>query len=102
MIEGGGAYAPLATLVAPLAPTLGDCLLFFFIKVTRHILIFTFLNSYCKLYKCVPKACAQMCPPTCLFAQWRSKGGHAPWGAGFGGAPAHFLQALKNMFLAEI
>jgi len=28
--------------------------------------------------------------------QWRSKGGkwgHAPWSAGLGGAPAHFLQS---------
>jgi len=33
--------------------------------------------------------------------QWRSKWGYAPWGAGFGGAPAHFLQAFKNA-LAEI
>jgi len=38
------------------------------------------------------------------YNQWRSKGGrggkwgHAPWGAGHGGAPAHFLQSFKNAF----
>jgi len=33
--------------------------------------------------------------------QWRSKGGkwgHAPRGAGLGGAPTHFLQSFKNAF----
>jgi len=34
--------------------------------------------------------------------QWRSKGGgkrgHALWGAGLGGTPAHFLQLFKNAF----
>jgi len=30
--------------------------------------------------------------------QWRSKGGHAPRGAGLGGAPAHFLQSFTNAF----
>jgi len=36
--------------------------------------------------------------------QWRTRGrvGHAPRGAGFGGASAHFLQSFKNVFLAEI
>jgi len=34
-----------------------------------------------------------------LYQQWRSKGeGDAPWGAGFGGAVAHFLQSFKNAF----
>jgi len=27
-------------------------------------------------------------------SKWR----HAPWGAGLGGAPAHFLQSFKNAF----
>jgi len=34
--------------------------------------------------------------------QWRSKGGgkwgHAPRGAGLGGASAHILQSFKNAF----
>jgi len=30
------------------------------------------------------------------------KWGHAPWGAGLGGASAHFLQSFKNAFKAEI
>jgi len=32
------------------------------------------------------------------LGQWRSKWGHAPWGAGFGGASAHFLQSFKTAF----
>jgi len=39
---------------------------------------------------------------TLTLKQWRSKGGkggHAPWGAGLGGAAAHFLQSyLKTCF----
>jgi len=31
-----------------------------------------------------------------------SKWGHAPRGAGFRGASAHFLQSYKNAFKAEI
>jgi len=36
-----------------------------------------------------------------LSNQWRSKGGkwgHAPWGAGLGGAPVYFLQSFKTVF----
>jgi len=37
-----------------------------------------------------------------LYRQWRSKRGrewgHAPWSAGLGGAPVHFLQSFKNTF----
>jgi len=37
-----------------------------------------------------------------ILGQWRSKGGvgwqvgHAPWGAGLGGASARFLHSFKN------
>jgi len=30
--------------------------------------------------------------------QWRSKWGHAPWGAGLGSTSAHFLQSFQNAF----
>jgi len=36
--------------------------------------------------------------------QWRSKGGkwrHAPWGAGLGGALAHFCSNLKTHFMQK-
>jgi len=36
------------------------------------------------------------------LGQWRSKGGkwgHAPWGAGFGGATAQFFAVIQNVFL---
>jgi len=40
------------------------------------------------------------------YAQWRSKGGgqvgHAPRGAGLGGASAHFFQSFKNAFQAKM
>jgi len=31
-------------------------------------------------------------------ARGGDKWGHAPWGAGLGGAPPHFLQPFKNAF----